>query len=89
MHNHMHEKLVQLHRDELTGAAQRSRLRAIVRATRPPRWKRQQRLTTMPSADHPSQLAARRVVLLVSTRFDRGPLSGERTGPQTSECPIA
>ena len=43
MHNHMHEELVRLHREELMAAAQRSRLRAIVRATRPPHRSRQQR----------------------------------------------
>ena len=46
MHNHMHEELVRLHREDLMAAAQRSRLRAIVRATRPPRRSWQQR------ADH-------------------------------------
>ena len=46
MHNHMHEELVRLHREELMAAAQRSQLRTIVRATRPPHRSRQQR------ADH-------------------------------------
>lgn len=35
MHNNLHEKLARLHRDDLMAAARQSRLRAIVRATRP------------------------------------------------------
>ncbi len=35
MHNNLHEKLARLRRDDLMSAAQRSRLRALVRETRP------------------------------------------------------
>ena len=58
MHNHMHEELVRLHREDLMAAAQRSLLRAIVRATRPPRWSRRQGSTTTPSDNHRSMMAS-------------------------------
>ena len=43
MHNNLHEKLARLHRDDLMAAAQRSRLRAMVRRTRPEPWPGRQR----------------------------------------------
>ena len=69
MHNHLPEELVRLHREDLMAAAQRSRLRAIVRATRPPRRSWQCSTTHATVAPSASWSSPQRDLMTTSASF--------------------